>query len=77
MELTKDRLGTKLELRFVNFQGVQELGIFIKENHGGGEETRVGKLAVYGEPVMQQGLKRSAEQQQSASKGDWLGKGIS
>jgi len=35
-----------------------------------------GKLAVYGEPVVHAGMKRSAEQQASATKGDWLGKGI-
>ena len=68
--------GERCELRFVNFQNVQELGIFVGSNQGGGEITRIGKLAVLGELVAQAGLKRSAEEQASASKGDWLGKGI-
>ena len=52
------------------------LGIFIPGNHGGGEVTKVGKLAIFGEVIQHSGLKRSAEQQQASTKGDWLGKGI-
>ena len=69
--------GSKIELRFVKFQKVQELGIFLPGNLSDGEETVLGKLAVLGESVQHTGLKRSAEEQASASKADWLGKGIS
>jgi len=69
--------GERIELRFVNFQGVQELGIFVGSNQGDAELTRITKLAVLGEVVEQSGLKRSAEQQKASTQGDWLGKGIS
>lgn len=69
--------GTKKELRFVNFQKVQELGIFIANNQGDEETTKVGKITILGETVTHSGLKRSAEEQASATKSDWLGKGIS
>ena len=61
----------------VLFQDVQTLGIFIPGAQNGDEVTKVGKLAVYGEVIQHSGLKRTAEQQESSSKGDWLGKGIS
>ena len=64
--------GAPQELRFVNFQDVQTLSIFVPGNHGGGDVTKIAKIAVLGELVQQQGLKRSAEQQASATKGDWL-----
>ena len=64
--------GAKIDLHFVNFQNVQELSIFVPGNHGEVDETKIAKLAVLGELVQQQGLKRSAEQQASATKGDWL-----
>ena len=63
--------GAKKELRFVNFQGVQELSIFIGANHGDGEVTRVGRVTVLGELVVQSGLKRTEEQQKAATAGDW------
>jgi len=63
--------GAKKELRFVNFQGVQELSIFIGANHGDGEVTRVGRVTVLGELVLQSGLKRTEEQQKAATAGDW------
>lgn len=69
--------GSKVDVHFVKFQSVQELGIFIPGNLGGGEETKIAKLAVLGECITHSGLKRSAEEQASASKADWLGKGIS
>ena len=72
-----DVAGKRIELRFVNFQAVQELGIFIAGNQGDEEITKVSKIAILGELVDQKGLKRSAEQQEASSKGDWLGKGIS
>ena len=78
VELTKSEVvgGARVELRFVNFQGVQELGIFVGSNQGDEELTRISKLVVLGELVQHSGMKRTAEQQASASKGDWLGKGV-
>ena len=64
--------GAPQELRFVKFQDVQTLSICVPGNHGGGDVTKIAKIAVLGELVQQQGLKRSAEQQASATKGDWL-----
>jgi len=64
--------GTKMETRFVNFQDCQTLSIFIGGNHGEIDETKISKIAVLGELVLQSGLKRTAEEQASASKGDWL-----
>ena len=43
--------GGRIELRFVNFQGVQELSIFVPGNHGEVDETKISKLAVLGEQV--------------------------
>ena len=68
--------GERVELRFVNFQGVQELGIFVGSNQDDAETTKIGKLAILGELVAHAGMKRSAEEQAAATKGDWLGKGI-
>ena len=64
--------GAQVPLRYVNFQGVQQLGIFISGNQGDAEVTQLSKLAILGELVAQTGLKRSADQQASASKGDWI-----
>ena len=63
--------GEKTELRFVNFQGVQTLDIFVGSNQGDAELTRISKLAVLGEVVAQAGLKRSEDQQKAATAGDW------
>lgn len=69
--------GSKIDVRFVNFQDVQELGIFVPGNMGDTEETILTKLVILGEPLQHTGVKRSAEEQASSTKGDWLGKGIS
>lgn len=61
-----------VELRFVLFQNVSTLTIFIPSNQADGEETKLGKLVVLGEPITHEGLKRSEEQQKVATKGDWL-----
>lgn len=68
--------GTKKEVRFVNFQRVQQLGIFVSSNQDDEETTKIGKITILGETISHTGLKRSAEEQASATKGDWLGKGI-
>ena len=80
ISLSKEELrspGKPVSTHFVKFQNVQELGIFVPGNHGDEEQTRIATLAIVGELVAQTGMKRTAEQQASASKGDWLGKGIS
>lgn len=64
------------ELRYVLFQNVQTLGIFIPGNLGDEEQTRVSKIMLVGETIVHSGLKRSAEEQAASTKGDWLGKGI-
>ena len=65
-----------LELRYVLFQNVQSLAIFIPGNHGDEETTKVGKLALFGETIQHSGLKRSEAEQAASSKADWLGSGI-
>ena len=69
--------GSKVDVRFVNFQDVQTLGIFVPGNMGDAEETVLTKLVILGEPLQHTGLKRSAEEQAASTKADWLGKGIS
>ena len=64
------------ETRFVLFQNVSTLGIFIGANQGDEETTALKSLMILGEPIQQSGLKRSAEQQAASSAGDWLGGGI-
>ena len=65
-----------LDMRFVKFQNVTTLSIFVPSNLGGGEETVISKLIIIGEPVLQEGAKRSKEEQEASMKGDWLGSGI-
>jgi len=43
--------GNPVNLRFVKFQNVQTLLIFVKDNQGGTETTRIDHLAVYGCPL--------------------------
>jgi len=40
-----------IPLKFVKFQNVQNLTIFVKDNLGGGDVTQIDHLAVYGTPV--------------------------
>lgn len=65
-----------VETRFVLFQNVSTLSIFVAGNHGDEECTAIKSLMVLGEPIQQAGLKRSADQQAASSSGDWLGSGI-
>ncbi|XP_033336587.1 thioredoxin-like [Megalopta genalis] len=43
--------GTPVGLRFVKFQNVQNLQIFIKDNQTGSDTTRIDHLAVIGSPI--------------------------
>ena len=65
-----------LELRFVLFQKVTSLAIFVPGNLGDEETTKISKLAIFGETIEHTGLKRSEAEQAASSKGDWLGSGI-
>ena len=79
LELSASDVSTSakaLELRYVLFQNVQSLAIFIPANHGDEETTRVSKLAVFGETIQHTGLKRSEAEQNASSNADWLGSGI-
>lgn len=64
-----------IELRYVLFQNVTHLTIFIAGNQGGGEETVIQRLQLLGIPIVHEGAKRSKEDQERASKADWLGSG--
>lgn len=44
--------GTPVPLRFVKFQGVQNIQIFVKNNQSGGEVTQLDYLGFIGSPVM-------------------------
>lgn len=50
--LTKDQaLGKELvQLRFVKFQKVTSITIFVSDNQGGEDVTRIDKLDIYGSP---------------------------
>mmetsp|Transcript_29343 Transcript_29343/g.64108 ORF Transcript_29343/g.64108 Transcript_29343/m.64108 type:complete len:138 (-) Transcript_29343:197-610(-) len=73
IKLTADHLnGTPIELRYVLFQKVLSLTIFIPANVGGGEETNLSCIKLIGTPCPQEGSKPSEEQQKSAMSGDWL-----
>lgn len=43
--------GNPVNLRYVKFQNVQNLQIFVKENQNGAETTRIDQLVIYGSPV--------------------------
>ncbi len=61
------------DLRFVLFQKVSTLDIFIPANQSEGEVTTVSKLVLLGNTAnSHEGVKRSLEQQKAATAGDWL-----
>ena len=64
------------ELRFVLFQNVSTLSIFVPGNLGDEEETVISRLVFIGAPIAQEGTKRSKEETDASRKGDWLGSGI-
>ncbi|XP_031837379.1 thioredoxin-like [Nomia melanderi] len=43
--------GTPIALRFVKFQNVQNLQIFVKDNQSGNETTRIDQLVIIGSPI--------------------------
>lgn len=53
LEVTPDDLsnGTPVNLRFVKFQNVQNLQVFVKDNQSGGEVTQIDHFAVIGSPI--------------------------
>ncbi|EPT01805.1 hypothetical protein FOMPIDRAFT_100997 [Fomitopsis schrenkii] len=53
-ELTEEQLkeGKRIPLRFVRFQAVNALHIFVESNHGDEEQTRIDAIDVYGTPVI-------------------------
>ena len=67
---------SQVDLRFVLFQNVQTLTLFVPENVGNAEQTVISKLMFIGTPIIQEGAKRSEADQAAASKADWLGRGI-
>ncbi|CAL7933057.1 unnamed protein product [Xylocopa violacea] len=44
--------GNPVPLRYVKFQYVQNLQIFVKDNQSGSETTRIDHLAIFGSPVL-------------------------
>ncbi|KAF2358305.1 PITH domain [Trinorchestia longiramus] len=47
----KDLCGSLLKLKYVKFQNVQNLTIFIQDNQSGDEVTRVNSIQVIGSPM--------------------------
>lgn len=45
------RNGERVPVRFVRFQNVNSLHIFVASNHGGEDETRVDSIDIFGVPV--------------------------
>ncbi|KAI9446613.1 DUF1000-domain-containing protein [Lactarius indigo] len=52
LEVSEDtvRDGQPIELRYVRFQSVNSLHIFVESNHGGGEQTRIDSIDILGFP---------------------------
>lgn len=52
LELTPSDLeGNPVPLKFVKFQNVQNVQIFVKDNQSGGEVTQINHFAFYGSPI--------------------------
>jgi len=53
-ELTEDQVreGKRIPLRYVRFQAVNTLHIFVESNQGGEDQTRIDTIDFYGFPVM-------------------------
>lgn len=43
--------GEPINLRYVKFQNVQNIQLFIKDNLSGGEVTQIDHLAIIGSPI--------------------------
>ncbi|RPD65807.1 DUF1000-domain-containing protein [Lentinus tigrinus ALCF2SS1-7] len=54
IELSKEDVaqGKKIPLRFVRFQSVTSLHIFVESNQDGEDETRIDAIDIFGYPVM-------------------------
>lgn len=48
---SKDVEGDPINLRYVKFQNVQNIQLFIKDNLSGGEVTQIDHLAIIGSPI--------------------------
>ncbi|EKM82882.1 hypothetical protein AGABI1DRAFT_125348 [Agaricus bisporus var. burnettii JB137-S8] len=53
IELKEDQVrhGQPIALRYVRFQSVNSLHIFVESNHGGGDETRIDAIDISGFPI--------------------------
>lgn len=49
---SKDLAGQQVNLRYVKFQNVQNIQIFIKDNQGGGEVTQLDYIGFIGSPII-------------------------
>lgn len=47
----EDLEGNPINLRYVKFQNVQNIQLFIKDNQSGGEVTQIDHLACIGSPI--------------------------
>ena len=52
LSLTPGQLdGSVIPLKYVKFQNVQNIQLFFKDNHGGGEVTQIDHLVIVGTPL--------------------------
>lgn len=51
LELSSEQLGSRIELRFVKFQSVQTLSLFIHSNQDDGDVSALSGLRLWGAPV--------------------------
>eukprot|EP00470_Lotharella_oceanica_P000041 CAMPEP_0170169692 /NCGR_PEP_ID=MMETSP0040_2-20121228/2629_1 /TAXON_ID=641309 /ORGANISM="Lotharella oceanica, Strain CCMP622" /LENGTH=178 /DNA_ID=CAMNT_0010408597 /DNA_START=70 /DNA_END=606 /DNA_ORIENTATION=- len=75
IELKPDDLksGAKpIRLKFVKFQKVSNLSIFVPGNHDEAEQTIIQSIRFFGPCPVIEGSKPSLAQQKAASQGDWL-----
>jgi len=54
---TKEGAGQPIPLRFVKFQNVNRLLIFVDKNHGGEDQTIISRLQVIGSPIKVEGTR--------------------
>jgi len=56
-DLTKEKSGKSIPLRFVKFQNVTCLTIFVDKNHGNEDKTTISKLVILGTEIKIEGTK--------------------